>query len=248
MTAIRQEPYSIISGVPLVLASASPRRAELLAAAGIPFSVCPVDVDESPRAAGAAAPESAVSAGSSGSPPSPESPEAYVRRIARAKAEAAGPPDRGTVILTADTTVTIDGLILGKPGDDREAAAMIARLSGRTHRVLTAFVLSCGAPPPDVRPDAWVQDEEGAWIEEIAVTHVTFHPLSDEAIAWYVASGEPRGKAGGYGIQGLASRFVARLDGSYPNVVGLPVDLVCRHLERVAPGLLARAAVAPLRE
>lgn len=187
----------------LVLASRSPRRVDLLTAAGIRFTVQPVDADETPRET--------------------EQPDTYVRRIALAKCAAAGAPGPDTVILAADTTVTVDGLLLGKPRDDRDAAAMLARLSGRTHRVLTAIVLAHAA----------------GRVEDLAVTNVAFHPLSPELISWYLASGEPRDKAGAYAIQGLASRFIARLDGSYTNVVGLPVDLVCRHLETIAPALTA---------
>jgi septum formation protein len=189
--------------VRLVLASGSPRRAALLSAACVPFHVEPVDVDESAHVG--------------------EPPESYVRRLALAKSEAAGPPDLDTVILTADTIVAVDGLLLGKPNDDRDAARMLRRLSGRTHRVLTAIVLS----------------HAGGRLEDLAVTNVTFHSLSEEAISWYLASGEHHDKAGAYAIQGRASRFIARLDGSYTNVVGLPVDLVCRHLETLAPALLA---------
>jgi septum formation protein len=195
--------------VRLVLASRSPRRVDLLTAAGIPFTVQSVDADETPRET--------------------EQPDAYVRRIALAKCAAAGTPGPDTVILAADTTVTVDGLLLGKPRDDRDAATMLARLSGRTHRVLTAIVLAHAA----------------GRVEDLAVTNVVFHPLSPEMISWYLASGEPRDKAGAYGIQGLASRFIARLDGSYTNVVGLPVDLVCRHLETIAPALLASAEGSP---
>jgi septum formation protein len=192
--------------VRLVLASTSPRRAELLSAAGVPFAVEGVTADESAREG--------------------ERPEAYVRRIALAKSLAAGAPPPDTVILTADTAVTIDGLLLGKPTDERDAARMLTRLSSRTHRVLTAIVLSHAA----------------GRMEDLAVTNVTFHPLGPEAISWYLASAEPYDKAGAYAIQGLASRFVARIEGSYSNVVGLPVDLVCRHLETLAPALLAGAA------
>jgi septum formation protein len=191
--------------VRLVLASTSPRRAELLTAAGVPFTVEPVNADETAQEG--------------------ERPEAYVRRIALAKSLAAGPPPPHTVILTADTAVTIDGLLLGKPRDERDAARMLTRLSSRTHRVLTAIVLSHAA----------------GRMEDLAVTNVTFHPLSPETVSWYLASGEPYDKAGAYAIQGLASRFVARIEGSYSNVVGLPVDLVCRHLETLAPALLAGA-------
>ena len=193
----------------LVLASTSPRRAELLTSAGLQFTVQAVNADETAREG--------------------ERPETYVRRVALAKSVAAGPPRPDTVILTADTAVTIDGLLLGKPQDERDAARMLTRLSSRTHRVLTAIVLSTTA----------------GRTEDLAVTNVTFHPLSAEAVSWYLASGEPYDKAGAYAIQGLASRFVTRIEGSYSNVVGLPVDLVCRHLEMLAPSLLAGAADEP---
>jgi septum formation protein len=188
--------------VRLVLASSSPRRVELLTAAGVPFTVESVAADESALPA--------------------EAPDAYVQRVALAKADAAGPPPPGTVILTADTTVTIDGLLLGKPRDDEDAAAMLSRLSGRTHQVMTGVVLS----------------HAGGRVVDLAVTNVTFHPLQVAQISWYLATGEAHDKAGAYAIQGRASRFVARLDGSYSNVVGLPVDVVCRHLEALAPSIL----------
>jgi septum formation protein len=185
--------------VQLVLASSSPRRAELLQAAGLAFTVQRVDADES------------------GLPG--ETPEAYVRRVAMVKAEAAGQPAPDCVILTADTIVVIDGLRLGKPADDAEAAAMLARLSGRTHEVLTAITLS----------------HRTTRTQDVARTRVTFNVVPPPVIDWYVASGEPRDKAGAYAIQGLASRFIAQIDGSYSNVVGLPLDLVYRHLIAIDP-------------
>jgi septum formation protein len=179
--------------VRLVLASASPRRAELLRAAGIPFSVRAADVDESCRPA--------------------ESPDAYVTRLARAKAEAVGlAPD--AVVLGADTTVVVDGECLGKPRDDEEARAMLRRLSGRAHDVLTGIAL--------VHP--------GGAIVDRASTRVIFQRLDEDELAWYVGTGEPRDKAGAYGIQGAASRFIVGIEGSYSNVVGLPVELVYQHL------------------
>jgi septum formation protein len=183
--------------VKLVLASASPRRADLLTAAGLPFIAQPVAVDES-RLAG-------------------ERPDDYVRRLARTKARAAGAgPDE--VVLGADTVVVVGETVLGKPGSAAEAAGMLRHLSGRAHDVLTGIALVRGA------------DE----LIDVATTEVVFHPLTDAEIAWYVASGEPRDKAGAYAIQGLASRFVARVEGSYANVVGLPVDLVYRHVKSLA--------------
>jgi septum formation protein len=181
----------------LVLASASPRRADLLRAAGFTFDVRPVDVDESRLG--------------------DEAPEAYVQRIAREKALAAAARHPGDVILAADTTVTLcepedDALgkprtVLAKPVDARDAASMLRQLSGRVHEVLTGVAI--------VRGDRAIVFADS--------TRVWFHPLSDDDIAWYVASGEPMDKAGAYAIQGLASRFIPRIEGAYANVVGLPV-------------------------
>jgi septum formation protein len=178
---------------PIVLASASPRRASLLAAAGFTFVVRPAEVDESPLGG--------------------ESPADYVARVARDKARASG-PGTDEVVLAADTVVVVDGMILGKPADDHDAARMLRLLSGRVHEVLTGIAIRAG-------------DRETSAVESTAVTFV---PLADEAIRWYVASGEPRDKAGAYAVQGLASRFVSRIDGSYSNVVGLPVAGTCRLL------------------
>ena len=178
---------------PVVLASASPRRADLLTAAGVTFRIRPAEVDE--RALDG------------------ESPGDYALRVALDKARAcrAAP---GDVVLAADTVVVVDGLILGKPADDGDAARMLRLLSGRVHHVVTGVAVRSG-------------EREAAVVE---TTAVTFGGLSDEDIAWYVASGEPRDKAGAYAVQGLASRFVSKIDGSYSNVVGLPVALVCRML------------------
>jgi septum formation protein len=211
----------------LILASASPRRAELLTAAGFTFEVCPSDVDESVRPG--------------------EGPRDYVMRLAREKAARAfemiagpadcpaeagrstGPepgPQRGTggppddvLIIAADTAVIVDGRILGKPADDADAARMLRLLSGRPHTVLTGV----GA--------------RGRRFEQVVVeeTLVQFVPLTDEQVAWYVGTGEGRDKAGGYAIQGLASRFIPRIEGSYTNVVGLPVAAV-GELIRAAEG------------
>jgi len=183
----------------VLLASASPRRADLLAAAGVAFEVRAVDVDERPLEGEPAAD--------------------YVARVAADKARAC-PMAEGAVVLAADTVVVVDGGILGKPVDDQDAARMLRRLSGRAHQVLTGVAVRRGG--------------------EVAVavdsTAVSFAPLSDADVAWYVASGEPRGKAGAYAVQGLASRFVERVDGSYSNVVGLPVALTCRMLAGFSAG------------
>ena len=184
---------------PLILASASPRRAELLVAAGIPFTTRPVDVDEQPRDG--------------------ESPREYVLRVATEKARACpGSPD--AVVLAADTAVIAAAQTLGKPVDAADAARMLRLLSGRVHLVLTGVVLRRG-------------ELEVAAVESTAVT---FAPLTDEDIAWYVGTGESSDKAGAYAVQGLASRFVDRIDGSYTNVVGLPVATVCRLLAVLEAG------------
>jgi septum formation protein len=173
-----------------VLASASPRRADLLTAAGIDFSPRPAEVDERPLDG--------------------EAPSEYVRRVARDKARAC-PHSSDDVVLAADTAVVVDGLILGKPTDDGDAVRMLRLLSGRVHLVLTGVAVRRG-------------DKE---LVEVESTSVTFAVMCDDEIDWYVASGEPRDKAGAYAVQGLASRFVTRIDGSYSNVVGLPVARVC---------------------
>jgi nucleoside triphosphate pyrophosphatase len=185
--------------VRLILASASPRRADLLRAAGFTFETVVADVDEQPRAG--------------------ESPLTYVRRLAAEKS-AAGlkawtTPD--AIILGADTTVVVDGDILGKPRDDEESAAMLRRLSGRRHEVLTGISIRQGAYE----------------LGRVETTAVWFAALTKEDIAEYVASGEGRDKAGAYAIQGLASRFVPRIEGSYSNVVGLPVAAVAELVRSV---------------
>ncbi len=174
----------------LILASASPRRAELLRAAGFDFDTVAVDIDETPREG--------------------EAPATYVRRLAAEKSAAASREGSDAVILGADTAVVVDGDILGKPRDDREAALMLRRLSGRRHDVLTGVSLRKGAYE----------------IGRVETTAVHFAPLGDREIAWYVESGEGRDKAGAYAVQGLASRFIRRIEGSYANVVGLPVTAV----------------------
>jgi septum formation protein len=179
----------------LILASASPRRAELLRAAGYDFLVRIADIDESLRDG--------------------ESPRDYVLRVAHEKAIAVEPrPDE--FVLAADTTVVVDESILAKPVDAADATAMLRRLSGREHDVLTGVCLVRG-------------DHVDA---RVAATRVAFATMSEAEIAAYVASGEPMDKAGAYGIQGRASRFVTDVHGSYSNVVGLPVALVYAMLNR----------------
>lgn len=198
----------------LVLASASPRRADLLREAGLTFVVDAADVDES------------VHGG--------EAPEEYVRRLAIEKARAVARRHPGALVLGADTTVVVDGEVLGKPGDAADAARMVARLAGRRHLVHTGVAIA-----RDARIAA-----------DVATTAVWFGPLSDADVAAYVATGEPMDKAGAYGIQGAAARFVTRIEGSLDTVVGLPVAIALRLLrEFPEPGSDVRAdrgrALAP---
>ncbi len=179
---------------PFTLASASPRRRELLTRAGYDFVVIPSEIDEQRW------PE--------------EAPRDYVQRLAIAKAEAVAAENPERVVLGADTVVVVDGDVLGKPVDDAEASEMLLRLSGRVHEVLTGVAV--------------VTSES----RRVAVesTLVTLTRLDPRTIDWYVATGEPLDKAGAYGVQGIASRFVERIEGSYTNVVGLPVALTARLL------------------
>jgi septum formation protein len=182
----------------LILASRSPRRKEILERAGIPHLVRATDVDEAVRAG--------------------EDAAQYVRRLARAKAEAVV-NGSGEFVLGADTVVVVDGEILGKPVDREDALRMLRRLSGREHEVVTGICLLAG--------DRVAEDAES--------TRVRFRELSEEEIAEYVASGEPMDKAGAYAIQGLASKFIDRVEGCYFNVVGLPVSKVYAHLRALEP-------------
>jgi len=185
----------------LILASTSPRRRELLDAAGVKFDVDAASVDETPLDG--------------------EAPAACVERLALVKARAVFRRHPADAVLGADTTVVLDGRMLAKPADDRDAAAMLRGLSGRAHDVLTGFALVTPA------------GERSA----VETTRVWMAALSDAEIAWYVASGEPRDKAGAYAIQGLASRFIPRIEGSYSNVVGLPVEAVLQLTAALGVGV-----------
>jgi septum formation protein len=184
----------------LVLASASPRRADLLAAIGTRFAVQPPDVDESTRPLEAA--------------------HDYVARLARAKATAVYAP--GTVVVAADTTVVLDDEIVGKPAGPGEARTMLTRLAGRAHEVVTGLAVATDPVPGGI--DVILGGRKGpSVLDSVVSTTVWLADLTEADIDWYVATGEPLDKAGSYGIQGIGGMFVHYLHGSYQNVVGLPL-------------------------
>lgn len=188
----------------LILASASPRRQELLRNAGIPFTVQPADIDESPRAG--------------------EGARECAERLAQEKALAVFRGHPQSWVLGADTIVVVDDTILGKPRDADDASRMLRLLSGRTHAVITGVYL---AGPAAVGSLASRQVPVASGTEASSeTTLVTFRKLSESEIRDYVATGEPMDKAGAYGIQGIASRWTPRIEGDYSNVVGLPVARV----------------------
>jgi nucleoside triphosphate pyrophosphatase len=187
----------------LVLASLSPRRADLLRAAGLKFEIFPVSLDER------------LDAG--------ETPEEYVARLAESKARAALGAAPDAVILGADTTVVLHGQVLGKPADAADATRMLRELSGQVHEVLTGVCLM-------------MADRSLVHVE---TTRVRVARLTEAEISWYVASGEPLDKAGAYAVQGLASRFIEEIDGSYANVVGLPVESVYTLLKELGCDILS---------
>jgi len=186
----------------LVLASASPRRQELLRNAGVRFTVRPADINERPLPG--------------------ESPRDCAERLAREKALAVSQIRPQDYVLGADTIVVVDDAILGKPRDADDAARMLRLLSGRTHAVITG-VCVVGPRARDVQP-LRVGNRELKTASEI--TLVTMCGISDDEIRDYIATGEPMDKAGAYAIQGMASRWIPRIEGDYSNVVGLPVALV----------------------
>ena len=145
-----------------------------------------------------------------------EAPETYAQRLAEAKARAVVDRAAGELVLGADTVVVVDEVCLGKPADAADAARMLRMLAGREHRVVTGVAL-CG-------PEACIR--------RVETTRVHVAALTDDDIAWYVGSGEPMDKAGAYAIQGLASRFITRIEGSYSNVVGLPISTVAEMMDR----------------
>jgi septum formation protein len=180
----------------LVLASASPRRQELLRNAHIAFEVQPANINEDPL---------------------PNEPaRTYAERVAREKAQAVAQKHPHVAVLGADTVVVIDHQILGKPSNSADAARILRLLSGRTHHVITGVCLAVGGR------------------SEVAseTTAVTMSEISEDEITGYIATGEPMDKAGAYAIQGIASRWIPRIEGDYSNVVGLPVARVFQMLRK----------------
>lgn len=211
----------------LVLASASPRRQELLCNAGIAFTVQPADIDETPL--------------------EDENSRECAERLAREKALAVWRIRPEDVVLGADTIVVAGGSILNKPNDAEDAARMLRLLSGRTHEVITGV---CVASPADPKSEITYQLREAQQskisFERVRAgngqlriasesTLVTMTAISEKDIQEYIATGEPMDKAGAYAIQGRASRWIPRIEGDYTNVVGLPVALVYRLLSKIEP-------------
>ncbi|MHB8810402.1 MAG: Maf family protein [Desulfobulbaceae bacterium] len=177
---------------PLILASSSPRRQQMLRTMGLDFTVAPAEVDETPLPG--------------------ETPRAFAGRMAEAKARAVATSHPDAWVLGADTVVTRDGLILGKPRDRADALAILRHLVGRTHQVLSAICLCSLA--------------QGIELSEVDTTGVTFMSAPDQLLKAYIATGEPLDKAGAYGIQGAGAFLVRRIEGSCANVIGLPIDRV----------------------
>ena len=182
----------------LLLASQSPRRAEILRAVGWPFETFAVEIDESTRGG--------------------ESPDSYVKRLALEKAEAAARLKHAPLVLGADTTVVVDGQILGKPETDADARRMLRLLSDRWHEVLTGVAL--------VARNSNESENGSHHVVAHERTRVRFGPLTEREIDWYVRTGEPADKAGAYAVQGYAALFIEEIEGDYWNVVGLPIRLV----------------------
>ena len=190
----------------ILLASASPRRKELLGYLGLAFECWPADVDERPR--------------------SDENPADFCRRLSNDKARAALAGPECDIVIAADTIVVVDDLILGKPTDTKQAADYLRLLRKRRHEVMTAYTL--------------IDVANSKTITRLVVTEVYFNDMTEAEINWYVASGEPMDKAGAYAIQGIGGLFIAKIDGSHSNVIGLPLaelhaDLKALGIEPAIP-------------
>jgi len=193
----------------LVLASASPRRQELLRAAGIAITVQPTNIPEVPQDG--------------------EAPIAFAERLAREKAWAVYKERPNDLVLGADTIVVVDGQILNKPVNPADAERMLRLLSGRTHEVTTGVCVM--GPKSGSHSASTTKNESALGDTRSETTRVVMNKLQDEEIRAYVATGEPMDKAGAYAIQGIASRWIPRIEGDYSNVVGLPIALVYRMLK-----------------
>lgn len=196
----------MILSVPLVLASASPRRKHLLEAMGLNPVIQPADIDETEGEG--------------------EAPADMVKRLAMEKAMAVAPAHPDALVLGSDTTVVLDDVVLGKPGSEAEASAMLRQLSGRTHRVMTSLAL--------------VHAASGRAVVDVEVTEVTFDELTDPQIDRYVEGGSPMDKAGAYGIQDdQGAFFVRRIDGDYYTVMGLPLNRLYKTARTHFPDLVS---------
>ena len=193
----------------IILASASPRRKELLEKLDLDFSVCPADIDES------LLPD--------------EDAAMYPLRTAVQKAMAVAKTEEDALVIAADTVVAVDDDILGKPRDEAEAKAMLQRLSGREHIVITGIGV--------------VDTASGRTLSATEQTIVYFHPLRDEEIDAYIATGECMDKAGSYGIQGKGSLLVRKIDGDYFNVMGLPLSRLYRLLLNIDADILKKTGI-----
>ncbi|MCD6452464.1 MAG: septum formation inhibitor Maf [Acidobacteria bacterium] len=189
----------------IVLASSSPRRISLLKMLGVTFEPVPASIVEEKREG--------------------EEPADFARRIAKEKAFQVAERVKAEFVIAADTVVVIDGEVLGKPEDENEARRMLEKLSGRTHKVITAVAL--------------YKKESGELLLDHKETLVRFTVLSKAEIDWYIRTGEPMDKAGAYGIQGLGSLFIERIDGCYTNVVGLPLPLLYQLAKRAGLSLIS---------
>jgi septum formation protein len=190
---------SVSLSYPFVLASASPRREELLRSLGLSFTILPAHIDETWQEG--------------------ETPAAHVRRLAREKAAAMAVKHPQAIVLGADTIVALDGLILGKPKNRKQAREMLQRLSGRTHTVFTGFTLA--------------QESRNVAKTRVVRSAVRFKVISPDEMGWYIASAEPYDKAGGYAAQGMGASFIKSIRGSYTNVIGLPVCEVLEELKKL---------------
>lgn len=190
---------SVSLSYPFVLASASPRREELLRSLGLSFTILPAHIDETWQEG--------------------ETPAAHVRRLAREKAAAMAVKHPQAIVLGADTIVALDGLILGKPKNRKQAREMLQRLSGRTHTVFTGFALA--------------QESRNVAKTRVVRSAVRFKVISPDEMGWYIASAEPYDKAGGYAAQGMGASFIKSIRGSYTNVIGLPVCEVLEELKKL---------------